>query len=419
MPSARIAQILLTVMAALALAAIAAHPRVRAFERRLGLTVLISTGLPFLGLGFVMGHPGVGVLDRTVLEHLRPIFEFGLGWIGFVVGMQFDVHKLDRMPRSLGSVIAIQSLVPMVTTAILCGWVFIELGLLSQPRDMLRDILVLTACAASSAPLSLNVAAQSYGRPASLLIDEITRLDEIAALSVLGLVAVFFRPDAAFTRWVLPASAWLLVSLGLGTVLGIVTYMLIRGADSEAEELSLLLGAVAFAAGLAGYLALSAPVICAIAGALLANLPMGDRRGFTKILLDVERPIYLIFLMFVGASWRPLEWQGWVLGAAFALARVTGKILGAVWAKRLGPSQLPPPRWLALALMPQSPIAIVVMVSAATLHPGEPPPVVRWCINAMIIGSVLTEIGVRFARRLDRRRRPIEEIERLVIPGDA
>jgi hypothetical protein len=132
----------------------------------------------------------------------------------------------------------------------------------------------------------------------------------------------------------------------------------------------------------------------------------------------VERPLYLLFLLFVGASWQPLEWQGWVLAVAFVVARVAGKSLGALWAKRLGPTELPPVKWLALALMPQSPIAIVVMVSAATLYPGEPPAVVRWSINAMIIGSVLTESVVRFFRRQDRRQGQELQAEKVAVPGE-
>ena len=54
---------------------------------------------------------------------------------------------------------------------------------------------------------------------------------------------------------------------------------------------------------------------------------------------------------------------------------------------------------MALALSPQSPIAIVAMVSASTLYRGQHPDRVRWAINAVIIGGVLTEIVVRLLER--------------------
>lgn len=389
--------------AALGLAVLAAHPRVRGLEKRLGVTVLISAGLPFLAMGAIFRLPEVGVLNDEILGHLRPAFEFGLGWIGFVVGMQFEVRTLDRLPRQVGALIAISTAVPILTTAGLCSIAYLDLGGEWAGAAFARDALVLAACAAPSAAISVDAWTQRVGVRSAKLLGAITRFDEVVALALLGVVAILFRPDDAATQWKLPsASAWLLVTLGLGVVLGALTYVLLRGARTAAEELSVLLGAVAISAGMAGYLALSVPVVCAIAGALLANLPMRDRKGFQQILVDVERPLYLVFLVVVGASWRPGEWQGWIIAPAFVLARVAGKRLGAIWSTRLGVRDLPRARDVALALAPQSPIAVVAIVSAATLYRGVQADRIRWAVNAVIIGGVITELVVRLLERRDR-----------------
>jgi hypothetical protein len=396
----RLPRIVVGLALALGLAVLLAQPRVKALERRLGVTVLVSAGLPFLGMGAFFALDSVGILTPDILLDLKPAFEFGLGWVGFVVGLHFDVRKLDRLPSSIGPVIALESVVPMVTTAGLCAMALIGLGVPWTGADFARDALVLAACAAPSAPISMEVWERRSGRLAARMLNEITSIDEVAGLAVLGAVAILYRPEVTATRWVLPPSAWLLVTLGLGGILGILTYVLLRGASKAGEELAFLLGAVALSAGVSGYLALSVPVVCAIAGALLANLPLRDLDGLKKLMYDVERPIYLIFLLVVGASWRPGEWQGWVLAPAFVLARVAGKRLGAIWSKRVGPPELPSARLLALALAPQSPISIVVIVSAATLYNGNAPERVRWAINAVIIGGVLTEVVVRILERM-------------------
>lgn len=404
MPHTQLPRVVIGLAMALALAVLGAHPKVQALERRLGVTFLISAGIPFLAMGAIFRLPQVGVLTADILTDLKPAFEFGLGWIGFVVGMQFDVRSIDKMPAGLGPVIAMETIVPMLTTAGLCALAYLDLGVSFRNVDFVRDALVLAACAVPSAPIRAQDWIPRIGHRPAQSLEEISRVDQVVALAVLGVVAIFFRPSGEATLWKLPsASAWLLVTLGLGVVLGIVTYVLIRGAKDEAEELALLLGAVALSAGMAGYLALSVPVVCAIAGALLANLPMRDRKGFQQILIDVERPLYLIFLVVIGASWRPGEWQGWVIAPAFVLARVVGKRLGAIWARRLGTSpDLPSARQLAIALAPQSPLAIVAIVSAATLYRGEHEDRVRWAINAVIIGGVLTEVVVRILERIGR-----------------
>lgn len=400
----RLPRVVVGLAIAFSLAVLLAQPKFKALEKKFGVTVLISAGLPFLGMGAIFSQESVGVLTPTVLADLKPAFEFGLGWIGFVVGLHFDVRKLDSLPASLGPVIVIESFVPMFTTAVLCGMALIGMGVPWEHNDFARDALVLAACAAPSAPISMEVWQRRVGLKASRMIDEVTSIDEIVGLCVLALVAILYRPEATEIRWVLPPSAWFLMTLGLGGTLGIISYVLLRGAHNAAEELALLLGAVALSAGVAGYLALSVPVICAIAGALLANLPLRDLAGLRATLMTVERPIYLIFLLVVGATWRPLEWQGWVLAPAFVLARVAGKRLGAIWSKRAGPKELPSAGMLALALAPQSPISIVVIVSAATLYQGQGAERVRWAINAVIIGGVLTEVVVRLLEWRRRRR---------------
>jgi len=400
MPNDRLPRVVIGLAIALAFAVLGAHPKVRALERRLGVTVLISAGVPFLAMGAIFRLPSVDILTPDILTDLKPAFEFGLGWIGFVVGIQFDVRTLDRLPAALGPVIAIETIVPMVTTAALCSLAFLNLGATFTNVNFARDALVLAACAAASAPISAQVWAPRIGSRSTRLIEDITRVDEVVALAMLGAIAIFFRPPSEFTLWRLPSSAWLLVTLGLGGVLGIITYALIRGAKTAAEKLALLLGAIALSAGMAGYLALSVPVVCAIAGALLTNLPLRNKGELKQTLGAVERPLYLIFLVVVGASWRPDEWQGWVIAPAFALARVAGKRLGAIWAKRSsGAADLPSAHDLALALAPQSPIAVVAIVSASTLYHGVHEERVRWAINAVIIGGVLTEVVVRVLER--------------------
>jgi hypothetical protein len=403
MHSEGIARVVIGLCAALALAVLAAHPWVKALERRFGVTVLISTGLPFLAMGAIFGLPRIGILTPEVLRDLQPAFEFGLGWIGFVVGMRFDIRKNEQLPRRLGGMIVLASMLPMTLTGVASTLLFsvIDMSTFWQ-ASYLRDALVLAACAAPSAMAGLAYLSRSLGVRGTLLVREITIADDVATFALLGLIACLFRPTTEATRWILPGSAWLLVSLGLGGILGILTYALLRGTENASEELALLLGAVALSSGMAGYLALSPVVICAVAGALLANLPLRDAEGFTKVLQDVERPLYLIFLLFAGASWRPAEWQGWLVAPVFVAARVAGKYLSAAAIAGSGADEhLPPAGQLSRALMPQSPTSIVAIVSAATLYHDATR--IRWGMNAVIIGGVLTELVARsFGVRMPR-----------------
>ena len=54
-----------------------------------------------------------------------------------------------------------------------------------------------------------------------------------------------------------------------------------------------------------------------------------------------------------------------------------------------------------VSLLPESTIAIIVLFSAIAMN-ATPTAAVRWAINAVIVGSVLTEIAVQAFQRRER-----------------
>jgi Kef-type K+ transport system membrane component KefB len=388
------ARIVLGLMVTLALAIVASHPKVKRMSARVGVHAVASTGLPFLLLGAFFHLDGIGILSERVLGHLRPLLEFGLGWIGFAVGMQFDIRHLDRLPRGISTAVALVTIVPMLAVAVACTPVLLSVGIYPH-HGLYRNLIVLCACAAATAPLDKAFAKSG---PAASFLRELTVQDEVVALAILGLVAVFFRPESHAVAWQLPKSAWLLVALGVGALLGIVAFVLLRGARKPSERIAVLLGTVAFASGMAGSLELSVPVTCAMAGALLANLPVRDGENVRKILIDFEGPLYLVFLVVVGASWDPRPWQGWALAIAFTIARGYGKAVGARLATR-STRGLPVEAVVTSAMLPQSPVAVVVIVAASMIYGSSTPELMKWLFNAVVVSAVLTELFAFAVRR--------------------
>lgn len=394
-----IARVVLGLAVAVLIAVIAALPAVRRWEQRFGLSVLTASGFPLLLLGYAFHQFGI-LSDRT-LGDLQPAYEFGLGWIGFVAGMQLNLRRLDAMPPRFLPVTALVSIPPTLLAAAACGVVVAALGI-GVGGGLIRDVLVLSACAAISAPANLRLLLRRCPGTTVELVSAIPQLDQIAALAMVGLIAVLFRPAGA-GLWRLPRSGWFIVTVGFGFLAGVIVYLVIRRATERVQEMSLLVGGIALVSGAAGYLGLSVVVVGVLGGTVLANAPYADRTRLELTLGQVERVIYLLFLFIVGASWRPDEWQGWILAIVFAVSRGYGKLIGARAAVRLYPDGMPSARNLALALLPESAMAIVVIFSVATLHAALPPPGVRWGINAIIVGSILTELVVQALQRREAR----------------
>jgi hypothetical protein len=395
---------LLGLAAAVVLAIVAAHPRVRAIETRFGLTIAIASGLPFLLLGVVFRDPRVDVLDASVLHELEPFVEFGLGWVGFVVGLELDVRKLEHLPERTSTAVVLEGLLPF--TLVGAGALFATWALGRSPLDAThaRDALVLGACAALSAATAPLALARGAGRKVAHILDRIAQLDDVLALIVLLVLGAFLRPVAA-QGWTLPATAWAFLTLGLGGVLGGLSWALIRGARTEREELALTLGAVAFSAGVAGRLAMAPLVVCAIAGALLANLPR--RRGAAasghETLRIVERPVVLLLLVITGAT-APFEsGRLWVLAGAYLALRAVGKVLGVALARRSGPSELRDAPGVTLALMPQSAMSFATALSAFLLYARTDDGRLATILGAVVAASFVNDVAVQLvAQRVNR-----------------
>src|SRR5690606_23271922 len=83
----------------LALAYVGGHRRVVRVPEKLGISGVITAGLPCVALGVIASRPSIGILSGDVIDGLRPLLHFGLGWLGFIIGAQFDIRVLDRVPK--------------------------------------------------------------------------------------------------------------------------------------------------------------------------------------------------------------------------------------------------------------------------------------------------------------------------------
>ncbi|MDQ3366258.1 MAG: cation:proton antiporter, partial [Myxococcota bacterium] len=374
----------------LALAYVGGHRRVVRFQERFGFSGVISAGFPFIALGLVAGLPSVGILTGEVLDGVRPVLLFGLGWLGFIIGAQLDIRVLERVPTGTAYMILVESVAPFVITVGACGGVMIAFGMSWRDPGVWRDVVLLGAAAAMTAPLRYRGFASRrwrQGRGADVLI---AQLDELVGVIGLLFITAYFRGDGE-SAWQLPETAWVFVSLGIGVTVGVLILAMVRVPASNAEFLAIVLGGIAFAAGYAGYLRLSPLVVCFVAGVLVTNFPNDARANIFRILRHLERPVHLLFLIVAGAVWSVTDWRGWALIPVFVIARVLGKWLG-VFASRsvveAPVSELTGPRTL---FAPMSALSIALVISTE----GMPGNGLTWVVTVVIGGAIVTELLVQ------------------------
>jgi hypothetical protein len=230
---------------------------------------------------------------------------------------------------------------------------------------------------------------------AERLLARVLRLEELAGIIGLAVVAAYFRPIADAT-WQLPGTAWLLLTVGLGATVSLVCYFVLARPQPGPDFVVLTLGAIGFGAGIAGYLRLSPVVITFIAALGLTALPGAYRARIHGAIRRLERPIYLLSLIVIGALWQVDDWRGWALAPVFTAARFLGKWLGTWLARRYSGVQLTREESQVLAVSPTGPLAIAIVVNAQLLYPGGS---ISPIVAAVIGGAVLTEAVVQLVSR--------------------
>lgn len=371
------------------LAAASVAPRARALGARLGATSLVCLGLPLLVAGWLFQTPRVWLLTPERLADLRPALAFALGWIGLSAGLRLD----RRAPAAAPAAGALLALSPVVLAALAFGALLAAVTAGPWHGGLLRDALLLGACAAPSL-------APRLGRGPATRAGALIAAEGAICLLMLATLATLFPRLGPPGPWGLPAAAVPALALGAGALLGAAARGVGRAAESAAAEVAGLVVAVAAGALLDGRLGLPAPLAGVAAGVVAAGSPRAAETA--RLVERGAAPALLVTLFVLGAGWNPTEWQGWAAAALFLAVRSGGKALAARLGARAAPRELDA-RALADASRPASAVAVAAIVTAVPLYGLGGHDRARWAVAAVtlgVAGSELLALGVtRFRPR--------------------
>ncbi|MFW6201306.1 MAG: cation:proton antiporter [Gemmatimonadota bacterium] len=332
----------------------------------LGPRLIISSGTHFLFLGFLLGSHALALFPRDVIDQLYPFLALGLGWIGFLFGLQLDRRHLRRFPRRYLAIALLQ--------AVLAFLLFLGFGLLVLGTEVGLDhrVALLTAAATAciSTPAAIGLISSTFhvkGRVSRLLFF-IASLDAVVGILALQLTYAFHRGPVLATAFDATVGLdWITAAVLLGVVSGILFLWLTRPRPGREEIVLFLLGVVVFASGAALHLGLSPLFVSAVAGAVVANLsPL--RRRIYALLQTWEQPVYVILLILAGAL---LDFPSWLvvpLALGYLLVRALAKIIAGYAATRVIRPAFTAPADLGAGLIPQGGISLAMAVSVVLTY---------------------------------------------------
>jgi hypothetical protein len=308
---------------------------------------------------------------------------------------------MNRLGPGTGNTLAAVTGIPLLVVFAAVALTILAIQPETSRIAAFRDALLLAtagAMAARSAPHFLR--AFSREEKVSARSIEVIELEQLAGVLGLLLVSAYYRPGGQLVGWQLPGTAWLFVTLGIGTTMGVFLYAALSRINKDPQFTAVLLGSLAFTAGMASFLRLSPLAVCCIAGVLTVNLSGAWRDQMLHILERLERPVYFLFMVIAGALWHPSEWRGWVLMAVFISSRLLSKWLATLVVERVTLKDLTVAERRSIAWAPMGALSVAIVVSAQDLYSG---PTISWIVTPVVAGSVVVEIALQFAARRARR----------------
>ncbi len=333
-----------------------------------GPRLVFRTGTHFLFLGLLLGPHFLEFLSPEAVNQLFPLLGIGLGWIGFLFGLQLDRRNLREFPPAY-LVLALGQAALTFLVFLGLGWALLGLA----GRDGSVPLLLLFGAAATacvSTPAGVALVSTNYlvrGKVRDLLFF-VASIDALVGILALQLTYAFFPAAGGSVGFAgLSGLGWAAAALGVGIVCGIVFLWLTRPRSGPEELVLFLLGLAAFSSGAALQLQLSPLFVSVTMGVMVANLSPEPDRVY-RILQEWEKPIYVVFLILAGALLRfPTPWV-FLLALAYALVRGGGKLFGNLVMVRLVPLPVDVPKRFGLGLIPQGGISLAMAISGVLTY---------------------------------------------------
>jgi hypothetical protein len=339
----------------------------------LGLGPSLTPAVIFLPVGALLGPLGLQWFTPIVLARLDTAVTISLAVLGVIVGI-----AVARDLRDASRMLIAASLESALTIAAVAGATMYFVRATGVPIDapLLAFALLIGLCASASSATSASPDSEAAAGVATRVAD----LDDVLPIALTTIVFAMLTPGT-------PAGPWIAVGapVVIGLATGLVGWLIFERAESGAERVVFVLGAIAFAGGAAGYLRVSPLATGLVAGISWVLLPGRSDRIVADDLRRVQHPLVVLLLLAAGAVWTPSLAAIWLL-APYLLFRLAGKIAGAWATARFLDVR---PGDLAAFLMPPGVLAIAF---ALNVRQVLPPAAGDALLSAVALGTAAFEI---------------------------
>ena len=326
-----------------------------------------------------------GVLNRELVEGLGVLVDLALGFIAFSIGSEFKLSSIKKLGKKVIIITIFQASMALIFVDVALSVLCVTNGTFNENLPL---ILTLGAVATATAPAATLMVIKQYKAkgPVTDMLLPVVAFDDAVGLILFSIsfaIAQVFAKQYAgvpgatvnfYNLAVLPILE-IVISLGIGGVLGILLTGAMKWFKSRANRLMCMITIVILGVALCDLLGekagieVSSLLTCMMIGAVFCN----TRKDAITILENVERWTPILFMLFFILSGAELNLGLManvtviIICAVYLAARSLGKYLGARWGCSVTGTGGSVKKFLGLTLLPQAGVAIGMARSSSNV----------------------------------------------------
>lgn len=366
---------------------------------RLQKAFLVMSGIEYIGLGVLLGPEApLDIPAFSNLDNLLPIVALAVGWVGLLRGMELSIqdHR-SRAPTGAARVVVVQALVAGGLTwgaahyAFTQGWLFpygtpgTERVVGDREVWMAAGLMGCAAAAGSVEPIELLTRRYRLEGELATRIRRMASMSDLLAILVFGLLFCIFHKHEPNTVNPPSGTEWAVVTVALGTLLGVLFTPFLGDDDSENGRFLTMIGIIVLASGASYFLDLSPLLVNLCLGAVLVNTARTGPQ-IRQTLETTKRPMALVLLVFAGALAKPVDAvDGTLVCAGYVGLRLVGKALGTAAAGWRSPLRGDYYR----GLLAHGEVSVAMAVSLRLVYDG---PAIDLAYTAVLVSVVFNDL---------------------------
>lgn len=349
----------------------------------------------YIVAGLLIGPSFLNLIKSGEASQFDIINEVALAAIAFSIGSEFLLKDFKKTGKDIFLIAVAEVIGAYLVVFLTTYYVF------KQPFEF---SLVIASMSAATAPAGILMVIRELKANGPLVrtILPVVAIDDAIGIMLFGIslsVAKLTSGVGSYSILKIVGTPIIEIvgSLVLGAILGFILSYIAPKSKNREEQLSITLGFIILATGMANYFNLSALLTCMMMGAMLVNLMRSSYRVF-NLVNEFTPPIYLLFFTIAGASLdlRILATVG-ALGVGYIAARAGGKIIGATIGAKIVKSPKKVVNNIGLSLLTQGGISIGLSIIVAKELPQYSDSIITVILFSVLVFEIMGPILAKIA----------------------